>query len=122
MGHEGGSRAHLGNKGASSHQQAAESEIGPAKLVADALGIDAGKVVAISIASIFDALCVLLLIAASSPKRPAVSAPAEPATLEPTKAAPRKSNRRSAAARRGWANRKRKQLIAKAGKPIERVK
>jgi hypothetical protein len=46
-----------------SQQKAAEAEVGPTKLVADMLGIDPGKVVAAAVAAIYDALCVLLLIA-----------------------------------------------------------
>jgi hypothetical protein len=100
-----------------SQQQAAESEIGALKLIADALHVDAAKVVAVSVASLYDLLAITLLIAASTHK------PTVPATVEPGKAAPRKaSTKRSNAARKGWQNRRRKVLVAASGKPVMRVK
>jgi hypothetical protein len=87
-----------------SQQQAAEAEVGPVKLIADAFGIDPGKVVAAAVASIYDALCVLLLIAAGHK-----AAPVEQG--KPAKAQ-RKPSQRSQAASKGWETRRRNALTA----------
>jgi hypothetical protein len=100
-----------------SQQQAAESEIGALRLIADALHVDAAKVVAVSVASLYDLLAIMLLIAASH--KPAAPAPATPATVETKPAAA--SRKRSAAARKGWQGRKRRALIAKGGRPATLV-
>jgi hypothetical protein len=99
-----------------SQAQAAAAEVGPTKVVADLLGIDPGKVVAAAIASIYDALCILLLICAGSHKSVAAAAP----VAEITK--PIKTRKRSAAARRGWATRKRKAMVVAHQSPVVRVK
>lgn len=67
-----------------SAQQAAEAEVGPVKVLADALGVDPGKVVAAAVASIYDALGVLLLLVAGH--RPAEAAETVPVVAAPVAA------------------------------------
>jgi hypothetical protein len=55
-------------------QQAAEAEVGPVKVLADAIGVDPGKVVAGAVAILFDPLCVLLWLAIRSKPAEAVQA------------------------------------------------
>jgi hypothetical protein len=98
-----------------SQQKAAEAEVGPVKFIADVLGVDAGKVVATAVATIYDALCVLLLLVAGHK-------PAAPVETTKPAAAPRKSTRRSKAARKAWDTRRRRALVATSGKPVVRVK
>jgi len=90
---------------AGSEQQAAEAEVGPVRVIADALGVDPGKVVAAAVASIYDPLCVLLLLAAGH--RPAAPVQAVPAwtVVQTAAAAPagkpaRKSKRKVRAVRK----------------------
>jgi hypothetical protein len=88
-----------------SQQKAAEAEVGPVKILADAIGVDPGKVVAAAVASIYDALCVLLLIAAGH----------KPATAAAVKPPARRKSSRSEASRKGWETRRRKAAAYKRG-------
>ena len=114
-----GLRAQIG-----SQQKAAEAEIGPVKLVADIVGVDPGKVVAATVAAIYDALCVLLLLVAGHKASPVAAAPAKieapieaPVVVEISAAVKRKPARkrltpRQIAARKGHETKKRKALDA----------
>jgi hypothetical protein len=86
-----------------SQQKAAEAEIGPVRLIADALDVDPGKIVAGAIASIFDALCVLLLLVSNHKPSAPVETEQPLAYRRPT---------RSEAAKSGWETRRRKKLEA----------
>jgi hypothetical protein len=87
-----------------SQAQAAEAEVGPVRIVAEIIGVDPGKVVAAAVASIYDALCVLLLLTGGHN-------PAAPATAEQPAVALRRPTR-SEAAKKGWETRRRKALEA----------
>lgn len=113
---------------AGSVQQAAEAEIGPVKIVADLLGIDPGKVVAATVAAVFDAMCVLLLLVGRSRKPAVIEAPATavaraketagkqtPARRQPAK---RTREERSIAARKGWEKRHLKIKAAQSRGPV----
>jgi hypothetical protein len=102
-----------------SQQQAAESEIGALKLIADALGIDAAKVVAVSVASLYDLLAITLLVAASTQKPTEAPAPAQaevtvpvaPVEAKPARAAARQSSARSKASRKAWKTRRAREKV-----------
>lgn len=94
---------------AASAVKSAEAEVGPVRVVAEALGVDPGKVIAVSIASIYDLLCVLLLLVASHEQQK-IRVLETPVIVAVGK---RRKRSRSEAAQLGWERRKFKALEAK---------
>jgi hypothetical protein len=70
----------------------ADAEVGPMRLIADSIGVDVGKVVAISVASLYDLLATLLLLVSSH--NPAAPAKTKPAVPKKSIVAKRKASKR----------------------------
>jgi hypothetical protein len=83
------------------------------------LVLTSSNTVIVAIAAVPDVLAVLLLLAASYSSR-SEPAPAAPVIVEDKPATSRQA--RSRAARKGWTTRKRKAMVAAAGKPVMQVK